>query len=50
MPKRIAHTCIRDQTIVQVQVRPADAGTRYPYDGILGMLNLRHRLLVDTDP
>ena len=41
---------VRNQSVIQVQVGPADAGPRHPDDCILGVENLRHRFMVNPNP
>ncbi len=50
MAERHPHAGVRHGPVVQVQVGPADAGARDPDDGVLGMQDLGHRLVVDADP
>jgi hypothetical protein len=43
-------SCVRHVPAVQVRVRSADARSRDPDDGVLGVQDLRHGLVVDADP
>jgi hypothetical protein len=44
------HAGIRHGTLVKVQILPADARPRDPDDGVLGLEDLGHRLVIDADP
>ena len=48
--ERLSHTSVRNEAVIKVQVRPADACTGHAHDGIAWMFNVRIGLIHHADP